>query len=120
MDVDTPLLDEPPPPEDKPLPYTVPPGPRPYPVTSTWADLFAEAIRASHEHKLSIGDMIRYIATVYPGLKGSRAAAGAMFNTKLAQQTGKSNMVPGTVVDEAHAKYTKTHAGPRFVRVTGN
>ena len=29
-------------------------------------------------------------------------------------------MVSGAVVDEPHAKYTKTHAGPRFVRVTGN
>ncbi|VDB85727.1 unnamed protein product [Peniophora sp. CBMAI 1063] len=116
MDVDTPLLDEPTPLDDKPLPYTLPPQPYPHPSTPTWSELFAEAINAAHEHKLSIGEMIRYVSTVYPTLKGTKNAASAMFHSKMAKQTGKSSTLSGTVMDDFHATRHVSHKAPRFVR----
>lgn len=125
MDVDAPPLDDPPPAEDnKPLPYTLPPPPYPPPSTLTWSSLFSQAILASHDHKLSIGDMIRYVSTIYPSLKGHKHAAGAagsMFNSKIARQTGRASVIVSGVGEEIRMAGVKGSKGakgkgPRFVR----
>ncbi|KZV63889.1 hypothetical protein PENSPDRAFT_197093 [Peniophora sp. CONT] len=126
MDVDAPPLDDPPTVEDnKPLPYTLPPPPYPPPSTLSWSSLFAQAILASHDHKLSIGDMIRYVSTIYPSLKGHKHAAGAagsMFNSKIARQTGRASVIVSGVGEEIRmagvkgSKGAKGKGGPRFVR----